>query len=289
MKTNPVITIANSGFKIANKVWSIPNTYSLTIQSNASGTASSDAMIGTENYSTTLYAMPNEGYRLNSWNVTGGSVVDDKFIFGTSDATIEPVFEEWSYPIYSGLTYGTSSFYGQTIDTAPGTPKNLTATYIQVEGGDWSGVYTRNPVGLGDCLGFYAPSAGVYSLIWNNWSSYSSRSLGTQGNNSTAALTSIKSLDFWNKTSWTIDTFNNKNIMELPQVAENIHNGAYLNNCKRMFYNNTKITGAVIPFITAMKAACPNLTALTATSECLYGCTGASDYAQATAQYPEWF
>ena len=94
MKTNPIITLSNSGFKIANKVWSIPNTYSLTIQSNASGTASSDAMIGTENYSTTLYAIPNEGYRLSSWNVTGGSVVDDKFIFGTSDAYVEPVFEE---------------------------------------------------------------------------------------------------------------------------------------------------------------------------------------------------
>ena len=286
MKTNPIITLSNSGFKIANKVWSIPNTYSLTIQSNASGTASSDALIGTQNYSTTLYAIPNEGYRLNSWNVTGGSVVDDKFIFGNSDAVVEPVFEEWTTPLYSGLTYGTSGFYGQTIDPAPVTPKNLTATYIQVEGGDWSGVYTHNPVGLGDCLGLYAPSAGVYSLIWNNWSSYSSKSLGIQGNNSTAALTSIKSLDFWNKTSWTINTFNNKNIMELPQVAENIHNGEYLTNCSNMFKDNTKITGEIIPFITAMKAACPNLTT---TTQCLNGCTGAADYAQATALYPEWF
>lgn len=94
MKTNPIITLSNSGFKIANKVWAIPNTYSLTIQSNASGTASSDAMIGTQNYSTNLYAIPNEGYRFSSWNVTGGSIVDNKFIFGNVDATIEPVFEE---------------------------------------------------------------------------------------------------------------------------------------------------------------------------------------------------
>lgn len=286
MKTNPIITLSNSGFKIANKVWALPNTYSLTIQSNASGTASSDALIGTENYSTTLYAIPNEGYRLNSWNVTGGSVVDDKFIFGTSDAVIEPVFEEWSYPIYSGLTYGTSGSYGQTIDPAPGTSKQLTATYVQVEGGEWSGVYTSNPVGLSDCLGLYAPSAGVYSLIWNNWSSYSSVGLGTQSDRTTATLTAIYSLDFWNKTNWNIDTFRNKNIMELPQVAENIHNGDYLTNCSNMFNGNTKITGEVIPFITAMKAACPNLTG---TSQCLYGCTGASDYTQATAQYPEWF
>ena len=53
-----------------------------------------------------------------------------------------------------------------------------------------------------------------------------------------------------------------------------------------MFNGNTKITGEVIPFITAMKAACPNLTT---TNGCLNGCTGASDYAQATALYPEWF
>ena len=92
MKTNPIITLSNSGFNIANKVWSIPNTYSLTIQSNASGTASSDALIGTENYSTTLYAIPNEGYRLDTWNVTGGTVTNNIFTFGNTDAIVEPVF-----------------------------------------------------------------------------------------------------------------------------------------------------------------------------------------------------
>lgn len=194
-----------------------------------------------------------------------------------------------STPVYSGLTYGTNGIYEQTIDPAPSVPKELTATYIQVEGGNWSGVYSINPgpEGLIDCLGLYAPSAGVYSLIWDNWSTYSSYELGTQpdGNN-TASLTSIKSLDFWNKTSWDITSFKSKNIMELPQIADNIHNGNNLTSCYNMFYNNTKITGEVIPFITAMKAACPNITG---TSRCLYGCTGASDYTQATSLYPEWF
>ena len=286
MKTNPIITLSNSGFKIANKVWSLPNVYSLTIQSNASGTASSDDIVGTENYQTNLYATPIPGAKLSGWNVTGGSVVDNKFTFGTSDATIEPVFEDQTYIQYSGFTYGTSGYYGQTIDPDPGRGKHLTATYIQVEGGTWSGVYTSNPAGLSDCLGLYAPSAGVYSLIWNNWDTYSSRSIETQADSTTASLTAIYSLDFWNKTNWSINTFRNKNITILPQIAENIHNGEYLTNCSEMFYNNTKITGKVIPFITAMKAACPNLTG---TSQCLYGCTGASDYSQATALYPEWF
>lgn len=189
-------------------------------------------------------------------------------------------------PVYSGLTYGTNSIYKQTIDPYPGVNKKLTATYIQVEGGNWSGVYNRNPAGLSDCLGLYAPSAGIYSLIWDNWSTYSSIELGNQAGVNTASLTAIYSLDFWNKTNWNINTFTNKNIVKLPQESENIHNGNYLSDCSQMFYNNTKITGEVIPFITAMKAACPNLTR---TTQCLYGCTGASDYTQATSLYPEWF
>ena len=191
-----------------------------------------------------------------------------------------------STPVYSGLTYGTNSIYKQTVDPAPGVNKKLTATYIQVEGGNWSGVYNSNPAGLSDCLGLYAPSAGIYSLIWDNWSTYSSIELGTRDGGNTASLTAIYSLDFWNKTNWNIDTFRNKNIVKLPQEEESIHNGNYLSDCSQMFYNNTKITGEVIPFITAMKAACPNLTS---TTECLYGCTGASDYTQATSLYPEWF
>jgi len=115
MKTNPIITLANSGFKIANKVWSIPNTYTLTIQSNASGTASSDATIGTENYSTNLYATPDEGYRLNSWNVTGGSVSNNVFTFGNTDAIVEPVFEEQSIPLDMDFIYQAKDFDGTKI------------------------------------------------------------------------------------------------------------------------------------------------------------------------------
>lgn len=115
MKTNPIITLNNSGFKLTNKVWAIPNVYSLTIQSNASGTASSDAMIGTQNYSTNLYAIPEEGYRLSSWNVTGGTVVDDKFIFGTSDAAIEPVFAEVAIPVDMDFIYQAKDFDGTKI------------------------------------------------------------------------------------------------------------------------------------------------------------------------------
>lgn len=115
MLTNPIITLSNSGFKIANKVWAIPNTYSLTINPSTSGTALSDAMVGTQNYQTNLYATPIQGARLSGWNVTGGSVVDDKFIFGTSDATIEPVFAEVVIPVDMDFIYQANDFDGTKI------------------------------------------------------------------------------------------------------------------------------------------------------------------------------
>lgn len=108
MKTNPIITLNNSGFKIANKVWSIPNTYSLTIQSNASGTASSDAMIGTQNYQTNLYATPIQGAVLSGWNVTGGIITNNIFTFSNTDAIIEPVFEEQTMTLWNGSFDDTS-------------------------------------------------------------------------------------------------------------------------------------------------------------------------------------
>lgn len=94
MKTKPIVTLNSSGMTFANKAWAMPNIYSLSVLSNASGTATSDAMIGTENYQTNLYVTPAAGTKLSGWNVTGGTVANNVFTFGNSDATIEPVFEE---------------------------------------------------------------------------------------------------------------------------------------------------------------------------------------------------
>ena len=196
---------------------------------------------------------------------------------------------------YSGFTYGTTGELRMTIDPAGGTIKYLTASYYQIEGGDWSGRYTSNPAGLGDCLGIYAPSAGVYTLIWDNWRSYSgNNSIGYQSPNITASLTSIKSMDFWGKQRYNNANpyvengydFRGKNIIEIPQTPENLHNGENLTSFSGFFANNRSLTSNLIPFITAMYAACPNLQY---TSACFSGCTAASDYELATAQYPNWF
>ena len=205
--------------------------------------------------------------------------------------------EEPTPSSYSGFTYGTTGELKMTIDPADGVVKHLTASYYQVEGGDWSGRYTTNPAGgLSDCLGIYAPSAGVYSLIWDNWKSYSGRygiSYRSDGYLTTASLTSIKSMDFWGKRAYNADQwwqggsdFRGKNIIEIPQTPENLHNGENLTSFTGFFANNRSLTSNLIPFITAMYAACPNLQN---TSACFSGCTAAADYAQALAQYPEWF
>ena len=204
--------------------------------------------------------------------------------------------EEPTLSSYSGFTYGTTGELRMTIDPADGVVKHLTASYYQVEGGDWSGRYTTNPAGgLGDCLGIYAPSAGVYSLIWDNWKSYSGR-YGISYRDeyfTTASLTSIKSMDFWGKRAynavqWWQDgsDFRGKNIIEIPQTPENLHNGENLTSFTGFFANNRSLTSNLIPFITAMYAACPNLQN---TSACFSGCTAAADYSQALSQYPGWF
>lgn len=198
---------------------------------------------------------------------------------------------------YSGFTYGTTGELQMTIDPADGVSKHLTASYYQVEGGDWSGRYTTNPAGgLSDCLGIYAPSAGVYSLVWDNWRSYSGSYDISYRNESliTASLTSIKSIDFWGKRNYNASysfwepgsDFRGKNIIEIPQSPENLHNGENLTSFTGFFANNRSLTSNLIPFITAMYAACPNLQN---TSACFSGCTAAADYAQALEQYPGWF
>lgn len=206
------------------------------------------------------------------------------------------VYRDYTPPVpssYSGFTYGTTGELRMTIDPANGVSKYLIASYYQVEGGNWSGRYTSNPAGLSDCLGIYAPSAGVYSLLWDNWRTYSGvKNINYQAANITASLTSIKSMDFWGKQSYDagVSYYNNdfrgRNIIEIPQIPENLHNGENLSSFSGFFANNRSLTSNLIPFITAMYAACPNLQNASA---CFSGCTAAADYAQAIAQYPNWF
>lgn len=206
---------------------------------------------------------------------------------------------------YSGFTYETSGSYGLTLDPADGFSKNLTATYIQISGGDWSGVYTRNPTtGLSDCLGIYAPSAGTYSLIWNNWEDYSFvAKLGDRGGITAydGTMTKVLSLDLWGKKNADAlyyafhlnDARSDYNSVIIPQPitniptnSANIHNGGSLSSCRNWFSGCTTITSNLVTFIEAMTAACPNLVD---TTGCLRGCVNGKNYSIAVDMYPEFF
>ena len=207
---------------------------------------------------------------------------------------------------YSGFTYETTGSYVCTLDPAYNSVKNITATYVQISGGDWSGVYTTNPDpnSWSDCLGVYAPSAGTYSLIWNNWEDYSSIETLQSCNTVTAnhgTLTKILSLDLWGKTDATglYDIFHYyyRNgsvfgpgephpITDIPTNSANIHNGEALTSCSGWFSGCTTITSNLVTFIEAMTAACPNLVD---TSACLRGCVNGKNYSIAVDMYPDFF
>lgn len=206
--------------------------------------------------------------------------------------------------LYSGFTYETTGSYGCTFDPAPGVSKHITATYVQISGGDWSGVYTRNPVGdLSDGLGIYAPSAGTYSLVWN-WEDYSSvTGLGDRGGITAyqGTMTKVRSLDLWGKTNADAlyyafhfyDAHSDYNsvitaqpITNIPTNSANIHNGGSLTSCKGWFSGCTTITSNLVTFIEAMTGACPNLVN---TSACLRGCVNGKYYDVAVDLYPEFF
>ena len=263
------------------------NVHSVTVQNDGHGTVTASPTTGYSGTTVTLSTTPASNYDFSGYTITGATLTGSQFKFGTGDVTAKAWFKE--SPAFSGFTYKTKGAVGLTVDPAGGVSKSLTATYVQISGGTWSGVYTSNPCGLSDCLGIYAPSAGTYTLNWNNWTAYSAQaSISRQAPYTAGNMTQILSLDFWNKTNFTgfRTVISAEPITDLPQYAKNIHNGSQLITISGVFSGFTSITGKLIPFITAMQAACPNLSDY---AKCLNGCTNASDYAQATAQYPGWF
>ena len=298
MKTNPIITLNNSGFKIANKLWALPNVYSLTIQSNASGTASSDAMIGTQNYSTNLYAIPEEGYRLNSWNVTGGTVNNNVFTFNNTNAIIEPVFEEYVVNITAGWTIRVTgdNRVVATMDPAGGVSKVIYETVTQLNDnlspmqGGFVSSFRGSNVWSNDQYAAFAPSAGIYNSVWDNASSYSSNNkkiFCNFGESYTANITDVYTMDFFNqqKEIWKMNFFSSTS--SLPQRAEDIIGANRISALNNAFTGFANVKTPVIPFITAWLAVLPSSAVIT--RPLLGSCTASPDYEQATAQYPEWF
>lgn len=267
---------------------SLNNTvYSLTINQSISGTASSDALIGTPNYQTNLYATPNEGAQLSGWNVTGGTITNNIFTFGNADATIEPVFQEYVPPAYTeGWIFTTVGQCGWTLDPAPGVGKYMYMTTTQIDG-EYVSSFDTSDMGS-DQLYLFAPSAGTWHATWNNMSDYTSTtSLHHDfGDFDSTNMREVIAIDFFGKQN----AYNclPDSVTNLPSSTDCLFNTTNLTSVNNFATNlGSTFTGELIPFITAMNAACPNLSNKQAFYT--YTISQASDFNEAISNYPEWF
>ena len=263
--------------------------YSLTINQSISGTASSDALIGTPDYKTNLYATPNEGAQLSGWNVTGGTITNNIFTFGNADATIEPVFKEYVPPAYTeGWIFTTVGQCGWTLDPAPGVGKYMCMTTTQI-GGDYVSSFNTSNM-ESDQLYIFAPSAGTWHATWDNMNEYTSTtSLHHDfGDFDSTNMREVIAIDFFGKQAayYCLP----ESVTNLPSSTDCLFNTNNLTSVNEFASNlsfDRTFTGALIPFITAMNAACPNLS----NKQAFYAYTvsQASDYNEAISNYPEWF
>ncbi len=101
-----------------------PETYTVTVQTDGNGTASSSPVSATAGTEIALTAAPDNGYHFKEWQVVSGGVTvsDDKFTMPGENVTVKAVFE-------------------QDDDPSPPQPETYTVT-VQTEG---SGTASASP------------------------------------------------------------------------------------------------------------------------------------------------
>lgn len=107
MKTNPIFIFPGP--------W-----YNLTFTGDGNGSATSIAYIGREGDTTTLSAIPNQGYQISSYSADYGTIDGSTYTFGNHDATISAYFEEYTPPTANHrytitITDVSSPFYANTV------------------------------------------------------------------------------------------------------------------------------------------------------------------------------
>ena len=68
------------------------NVYNLTLQTNGNGKLAAGKTTGYYNDTTTLTATPSSNYKFNNYSVTGGTITNNTFKWGTSNATAKANF-----------------------------------------------------------------------------------------------------------------------------------------------------------------------------------------------------
>lgn len=268
------------------------NWYEVTMNTATSGSASIDKSIGSNGMTATLSANPIQGATLSGWDVTGGSVQNNIFTFGNTDATITPVFMEYVAPsISGGWTYTTIGECRWTLDPAPGMSKQPNETTSAVNG-DFVSSYDPSQIS-NDQFWIWSPSAGTWNTTFNNWQDYTGATYMRHdfGEDNPQNLQSIITIDFFGKEN--VGNCMNDSVTDLPSAASGIFNANNLTSMNRdgsdLFCNNlgTAFTGALIPFITAMESVATGLS----DKACFNSANipNASDLNDAVAQYPSWF
>ena len=221
---------------------------------------------------------------------------NDKVVTVSNGKWINPTITRTPF----GITYGTVGEYIGTLDLKVGDLKtDVTGTYMQISGGDWSAVRPESADHGSHML--WAPSAGVYSMTWEPQSAYSAGNtmlVREKKIHKARNLTAIETFDLFHYAKWqnyradiwslehNVGMFYGEPIQKLPSTSSNIYNGENLSSFRQIFWGCSAMTAPIIPFITSMQAACPNLVD---TYQCFSGCINAADYNEATAQYPQWF
>jgi hypothetical protein len=133
------------------------NVYSLTLQTDGHGKLAAGKTTGYYNDTTTLTATPSANYAFNSYSLTGGSITNNTFKWGTSNATAKanfvestPVVRSFSSNLLRMRAYGPGP-YSWTSAKFNG---NATVSAYVNKGGKLSGMNQTNQGWYGYYLEF---------------------------------------------------------------------------------------------------------------------------------------
>lgn len=195
---------------------------------------------------------------------------------------------------YDGLTYVTNGTANAQFDLYPGHDKQASFTITQVDG-SFSATITNNngrtwsSLHYNNCTDIYAPSAGTYTLVQTNYTSFTAYNL-EYFNDSMSNVVSLLSFDGYGKTSITgINDLAFASVTSLPSEAINYNNCQNLTTITKLF-KNTHPACSLIPVIEAMLEAAPNLNVTSGNWIFDYNYCGlAPDLEEAYNKYPYWF
>lgn len=88
--------------------------YSLTLHTNGHGKLVAGKTTGHYNDTTTLTATPSAGYAFNSYSITGGSITNNTYKWGTTNGTVKANFS-----ITGGITIGSQVWNKYDMDYIP--------------------------------------------------------------------------------------------------------------------------------------------------------------------------